>query len=72
METRLAKFMDAHRITSEQLAAQAGVAVSTVEDAKDGRTEPRRPTLVWLAGAASAILRRRVPARELFDLGEGD
>ena len=70
MKTRLAEFMDVHGITSEQLAIRAGVAVPTVEGAMTGRTDPRRPTIVWIAGAASAILRRRVQARELFDLGE--
>jgi transcriptional regulator with XRE-family HTH domain len=72
METRLAEFMEAHGITSEQLATKAGVAVSTVEGARTGRTDPTRPSIVWMAGAASAILRRRVQARELFDLGDDD
>ena len=72
METRLAEFMEAHGITSEQLATKAGVGVSTVEGARTGRTDPTRPSIVWMAGAASAILRRRVQARELFDLGDDD
>lgn len=72
MQTRLADFMNANGITSEQLAAQAGVAVSTVEDTRTGRTDPKRPTLVWLTGAASAILQRPVRAQELFDLGDDE
>jgi transcriptional regulator with XRE-family HTH domain len=72
MQTRLAQFMKANGITSEQLATKAGVAVSTVEDARRGRTDPRRPTIVWMTGAARRILRRRVRASELFDLGDDE
>lgn len=72
MKTRLAKFMAAHRITDEQLAVQAGVAPSTVEKVRTGRTDPRRPTILWLTGAATRILGRTVKARELFDLGDDD
>jgi len=72
MKTRLAQFMSTNGITSEQLAAAAGVAVSTVEDVRRGRTDPKRPTIVWMAGAATRILHRRIQARELFDLGDDE
>ena len=72
MTTRLAEFMSANDITSERLAAAAGVAVSTVEDVRRGRTDPKRPTIVWMTGAASKILLRRVRAQELFDLGDDE
>jgi len=72
METRLAQFMAANGITSEQLATAAGVAASTVEDVRRGRTDPKRPTIAWMAGAATRILHRRVRARELFDLGDDE
>jgi transcriptional regulator with XRE-family HTH domain len=72
METRLAQFMRANGITNEQLATTAGVAISTVEDVRRGRTDPKRPTIVWLPGAATRLLRRTVKARELFDLGDDE
>jgi len=72
MQTRLAQFMAANGITDEQLAIHAGVAISTVEKVRAGKADPRRPTIVWLAGAAGRILDRRVKARELFDLGDDD
>lgn len=72
METRLAQFMKATGITSERLATMAGVAVSTVEDVRRGRSDPKRPTIVWLTGAATRLLRRTVEARELFDLGDDE
>jgi transcriptional regulator with XRE-family HTH domain len=72
MTTRLAEFMSTHGITDGRLAAAAGVAVSTVEDVRRGRTDPKRPTIVWLTGAATRLLGRQVKARELFDLGDDD
>jgi predicted transcriptional regulator len=72
METRLAEFMNANGITSEQLATQAGVATDSVRRIKIGRVDPKRPMIVWLTGAAARLLRRRVKARELFDLGDDD
>ena len=68
--TRLATFMTQNGITDEQLAIQAGVATDTVRKIREGRTDPKRPTIVWLTGAASRLLRRSVKASELFDLGD--
>ena len=72
MGTRLAAFMTANGITDEQLAIRAGVATSTVVSIREGRSDPKRPTIVWLTGAAARLLRRTVKARELFDLGDDE
>jgi transcriptional regulator with XRE-family HTH domain len=72
MQTRLAAFMKANGITIVRLAARSGVSANTVDHLRHGRNDPRRPTMVWLAGGASAILQRRVRVQELFDLGDDD
>ena len=55
-------------ITSRELAERAGVSSGYMVRLRQGRVEPTRKTMVFLAGGASDILGRRVHVAELFDL----
>jgi predicted transcriptional regulator len=72
MATRLGNFMTANRITSLRLSARADVSTATVASLRSGRNDPRLRTMIRVARAISRILRRRVPVRELFDLGDDE
>lgn len=72
METRLRQFMDGNGISCVRLAVRAGITAQHLTRLREGTCDPVRPTMVTLAGAARAILRRPVRVTELFDLGDGE
>jgi len=70
--TRLHNFMTANRITGIRLAVRAGVSATHISRVRRGASEPTRGIMVAIAGAASDILRKKIPVSELFDLGDDE
>jgi predicted transcriptional regulator len=70
--TPLGHFMIENGITNERLARHANFSIVTIFKLRRGRSEPHLQTMVAMARAASEIIRRRVRAEELFNLGDDE
>lgn len=68
--SRLHQFLQVHGIKPTHFAAIAGVSRQHLYRLRFGMMEPTRPVIASITGAARRMLKRRVLASELFDLGE--
>jgi len=68
--TRLEQFIRAHRLRPAQIAREAECSRKHLFDIRMGIAEPTRPVLIAITRAVGSLLRRKVRANELFNLGD--